>query len=115
MSRDVIHITGQLSERAHLGAIPNTTPPADTLVMRIQPAKGLPYLAVQMLGSDDCMHTAAQSKLHLLRGGDWVRVYAASLRYRHDHGIETLVLDGITDVIPLNTPANRIEAKTQET
>ncbi len=114
MSQDAIQIKGQLSEHAQVGYLPNTNPPEATLVLRIQPARGMPYIAVQRLGSDPAAHIAAQSKLALMRRGTWVCVYAKSLQVRADHDTHALRVDGITSVIPITPSADHTQAKTQE-
>lgn len=109
MSQDAIQIRGQLSEHAQVGYLPNTNPPEATLVIRIQPERGMPYVAVQRLGSDPAAHIAAQAKLHLMRRGTWVCIYARSLQVRQDHDTHALRVDGITSVIPFTNPAIRNE------
>jgi hypothetical protein len=111
MSKDLVHVTGQLTERAYIGTIPNTSPPEFSLVLHLQPAKGLPYVVVQPLGSDAAAYRAATAKLHLLRAGNWARFYATGFYLRHDHSTQALIAHGVTDVMPLDLPTNHTEAK----
>jgi len=101
-----IRITGQLTEDARLGYTPGDSPTA-VLDLMITPAKGLPYLIRQPLGSDPSAHIAAQAKLRVLRRGDEVAVYAEGLRAQSDHGIASLRALGVTHVLPISSALTR--------
>lgn len=105
MNQDRIQIEGQLADQAVVGAVPNTRPPVYRLTMVLVPARGLPYLVSQNLGTDATAERAARAKQRILKRGAWVKVFAKGLDFTVDHGTKTLVVNGITDVIPMNLPA----------
>lgn len=105
MNQDRIQIEGKLADHAVVGAIPNTYPAVYRLYMVLVPERGLPYLVSQNLGSNRTAERAARAKQILLKRGTWVRVFAKTLDITIHHGTQTLFVNGITDVIPMNLPA----------
>jgi hypothetical protein len=108
-----IRVTGHLLTDAQLRFNP---PNADgqvhaSLLLRIVQPLGLPYEAWQYLGTEAAQHIAANAKTKLLRKGQQVTVYARGLHQRTDHGHAALVLEHVTDVIPLHIERNPADRK----
>jgi hypothetical protein len=101
--QDQVRITGTLHADAELRYIPGETPAA-MLCLEIHPAKGLPYRARQMLGTDPTAHMIAGAKRATLKRGTTVAVYAKGMRATHDHDMAVLLLIDVTDVMPLTLP-----------
>lgn len=105
MKQDRIQIEGKLADQAIVGAIPNTRPAVYRLCMVVVPERGLPYFVSQNLGSNRTAERAARAKQVLLKRGTWVRIFAKTLDITIHHGAQTLFVNGITDVIPMDLPA----------
>lgn len=101
-----IRITGKLADDAHLGFTPGE-PSTAVLTLMVTPAKGLPYVVRQTIGTDPSAHIAAQAKLRVLRRGDEVSVYAEGLRAQSDHGVAALRAVGVTHVLPISSALTR--------
>lgn len=114
MKQDRIQIEGKLADQAMVGAVPNTRPPVYRLSMTVVPDRGLPYFVSQNLGSDATAERAARAKQRLLKRGAWVRVFARTLDLVIDKQGKSLVVHGITDVIPMDMPAARSQRMTEE-
>lgn len=104
MKQDRIQIEGKLADQAMVGAVPNTRPAVYRLSMVVVPDRGLPYFVSQNLGTDATAERAARAKQRLLKRGTWVRVFARALDLTVDQGAKTLIVNGITDVIPMDLP-----------
>ena len=114
---DEIRVTGKLHEDAHMACTPETAsaPPVAVISFELHPAKGLPYLVRQVLGSDPSAHIVAAAKARTLKRGTGVQVFAKGLSARSDHGIAALHLLDVTHVFPLSTNlAAHTEATTTE-
>lgn len=73
--------------------------PGAFLLLHLQPAKGLPYIARVNLGTDLVDHMAAEADLVLMRTGALVSVAADWLELQHDHGHAALRLVNARDVV----------------
>lgn len=114
---DEIRVTGRLHEDARMTCTPETAsaPPVAVITFQLHPAKGMPYLVQQVLGSDPSSHIVAAAKARTLKRGAAVQVFAKGLRARTDHGIAALQLMEVTHVFPLSTnQATHTEATTTE-
>lgn len=111
-TKDRIQIVGQLVDHAQVAMIQGTNPPAFALYLRLQPEKAgsLPYLVAQHLGTDPKAELAGRAKAQLLRRGAWAQVYGTHLRYRADHDVPALRVEGVTDIHPYDQPAMFTEA-----
>lgn len=114
MKQDRIQIEGKLADQAVVGAVPNTRPQVYRLSMTVVPDRGLPYFVSQNLGSDATAERAARAKQRLLKRGAWVRVFARTLDLAVDKQGKALVVNGITDVIPMDMPAAHTQRVQEE-
>lgn len=62
------------------------------LDLHLQPAQGLPYVALVSLGTDLADHMAAEAMLGALRAGAVLSVAAEAMELRTDHGHAALRL-----------------------
>lgn len=69
----------------------------------ISTGSGMPYEAVQDLGTLPSSHIAATDKARRLRRGAHVSVVAQGALPRTDHDLAVLRLQGLTDLIPIPT------------
>ncbi len=105
---DRIQVTGHLRDDAKVLYGPGGH--TAVLVAEIEPAKGLPYLVIQQLGSSAAAHIAAKAKAKELRKGCRVTVHAVYYElYRATNGM-CLRLQGVQDVIPQEALPERIAA-----
>lgn len=75
------------------------------LIARISTGAGMPYEAIQDLGTSASAHIAAESKARLLRRGQAVTVTCRGALPRTDHHHAVLRCVDVVDLIPHDLPA----------
>ena len=96
-----VRVAGVLQHDAQLHPI---TGGGALLALKLQPAKGLPYLARVNLGLDVADHMAAQAELPRLRAGVLVTVAGDGLELRTDHGHAALYVLRARDAVAFFDP-----------
>lgn len=99
--RAVLRVTGVLACDALL--YPATGRGA-LLVLRLQPAQGLPYEARLDLGTDVADHMAAEAELPRLKRGVLMSVAGDALELRADHGQAVLRVVHARDAVAFFDP-----------
>lgn len=79
------------------------------LAVEFGTGSGMPYRAVQDLGTDPLAHVAAEAKATLLRQGRRVTVYARGANFRNDHDRALLRLIDVSDLVVHDLPTTHSE------
>lgn len=95
----VLRANAQLYPTAGAGGVASAT-----LILMLQPAKGLPYEARVDLGTNVADHVLAQAELRYLRAGALVSVAGDSLELRADHGDAVLRVVHARDAVSFSDP-----------
>jgi hypothetical protein len=107
---DELRIVGTLADDASLTYAPTTTREVTAVLsFLVRPAKGLPYMVRQVLGTDPKAHFAAAGKVTQMRRGRTVEVYAKGLRAQTDHGDACLVALDVTSIALRDTTTTHAE------
>ncbi len=94
---DLIQVTGHIAKDAAILYTPGGK--SACLALEIEPARGLPYLVVQPLGTDPSLHVAARAKARQLRRGALVTVYATHYSLHSEPSRQLLKMEGVQDVL----------------
>lgn len=94
---DLIQVTGHIAKDAAILYSPGGKHAC--LALEIEPARGLPYLVVQPLGTDPSLHVAARAKARQLRRGALVTVYASHYSLHTEPSRQLLKMEGVQDVL----------------
>lgn len=90
------------------------TPPRAFLLLKLQPAAGLPYEARVDLGDDITDHMHAEAELPGMRAGALVSVAGDALEYRGDHGHAVLRVVHARHAVVFSNPITPTPATPQE-
>lgn len=101
--RAVLRVTGVLADDAQLYP---TTGQGAMLMVRLQPAQGLPYEARLDLGLDLADHMAARADLPRLKRGVLMSVAGDALELRTDHGQAVLRVVRARDAVAFFDPTD---------
>lgn len=93
---DQIQVTGHISREAQVLFHADQSA---CLALEIEPARGLPYLVIEPLGTDPSLQVAARAKARQLPRGALVTVYATHYTLQCDHGRQMLRLHGVNGVM----------------
>lgn len=96
-----LRVTGVLKEPAQMYP---TAGGGAFLLVKLQPAQGLPYHARVDLGTDLTDHMAAEAEIPSLRAGVLLSLAGDGLRLQTDHGNAVLWVLGACDAVAFHDP-----------